>query len=183
MALKKTSGSVVIKQSITESGAATYTQERISLGLNTLDNEVFVVEALHIDPVAPKDLVMVGGKAAGTTTIQVATTSQSGIGLDASAILGYARAGLACEAFLAASLGAGFTTDVMATWSLDGGSLDSRGDGEPIGIIATPDFFIGILGSGSPDAQQGTVWMTGYRAKADAATYAALVQSELLSSA
>ena len=51
-----------------------------------------------------------------------------------------------------------------------------------IGIIATNDFFIQILGGNNVAPKIGTAKVYGYRAKADAATYAALVQSEVLSS-
>ena len=51
-----------------------------------------------------------------------------------------------------------------------------------IGIISTNDFFVQIKGNNNLATKQvfGKLW--GYRAKADAATYAALVQSEVLSS-
>ena len=52
---------------------------------------------------------------------------------------------------------------------------------EYIGIIATNDFFVQIqgTGNGNPKAVSGKLY--GYRARADAAIYAALVQSEVLS--
>jgi len=48
-------------------------------------------------------------------------------------------------------------------------------------IIATTNFFVGIIGANNtiPMSVSGRLW--GYRARADAATYAALVQSEFLS--
>ncbi len=51
-----------------------------------------------------------------------------------------------------------------------------------IGIISTNDFFLQIQGGGNLTPKIGNVKVYGYRAKADAATYAALVQSEVLSS-
>ncbi|GAH67561.1 unnamed protein product, partial [marine sediment metagenome] len=50
-----------------------------------------------------------------------------------------------------------------------------------ISIIATNNFFVSCLGSGNLGAKgvDGRMW--GYRARADASTYAALVQSEVLS--
>ena len=55
-------------------------------------------------------------------------------------------------------------------------------DLEYIGIIATNDFFVQIKGDNNTGAKSVFGKMYGYRAKADAATYAALVQSEVLSS-
>ncbi|GAI60645.1 unnamed protein product, partial [marine sediment metagenome] len=50
-----------------------------------------------------------------------------------------------------------------------------------IALIATNNFFVQLLGAGNIAVKDvaGRVW--GYRAKADSATYAALVQSEVLS--
>jgi hypothetical protein len=53
---------------------------------------------------------------------------------------------------------------------------------EYIGIIATNDFFLQIEGVGNATAKAVTAKVYGYRARADASVYAALVQSELLSS-
>jgi hypothetical protein len=51
-----------------------------------------------------------------------------------------------------------------------------------IQIIATSNFFVQIQGNGNGGvkAMSGRLW--GYRARADASAYAALVQSEVLSS-
>lgn len=51
-----------------------------------------------------------------------------------------------------------------------------------IGIIATSDMFISVNSFATAALTQAAVRVYGYRAKADAATYAALVQSEVLSS-
>ena len=53
---------------------------------------------------------------------------------------------------------------------------------EYIGIIATNDFFVQVLGTGNAAAKKVSGKLYGYRARADAAVYAALVQSEVLSS-
>ena len=53
---------------------------------------------------------------------------------------------------------------------------------DSIGIIATNDFFIQVEGTANGVAKGVTGKLYGYRAKAGAATYAALVQSEVLSS-
>jgi hypothetical protein len=52
-----------------------------------------------------------------------------------------------------------------------------------IGIIATDNFFVSGTDSAFSIRDLDVAWRVyGYRAKADAATYAALVQSEVLSS-
>ena len=50
-----------------------------------------------------------------------------------------------------------------------------------LGIIATNDFFVAVEGAGNLGAKAMTGKLYGYRAQADAATFAALTQSELLS--
>ena len=50
-----------------------------------------------------------------------------------------------------------------------------------IDILATNDFFVSIEGGNNSAAVGGSGRMWAYRARADSATYAALVQSELLS--
>ena len=50
-----------------------------------------------------------------------------------------------------------------------------------IGIIATSDAFLNIVGLNNNNAKQARVRVYGYRAKAEAAVYAALVQSQSLS--
>jgi len=54
-------------------------------------------------------------------------------------------------------------------------------DIEYIGIIATNDFFLQVEGFANTGAKAVTGKIYGYRARADASIYAALVQSEVLS--
>tara|TARA_R110002094_G_scaffold2044_1_gene8592 strand:- start:582 stop:812 length:231 start_codon:yes stop_codon:yes gene_type:complete len=75
----------------------------------------------------------------------------------------------------------------MNAGSVDGVSFQSLGMETPpsnldyIGIIATNDFFIQVKGTGNtgPRGMDGKLY--GYRARASADIYAALVQSEVLS--
>ena len=62
------------------------------------------------------------------------------------------------------------------------GKQSYTGDVDYIALIATNNFFVQVEGSNNAVAKtlSGRVW--GYRARADASTYAALVQSEVLSS-
>lgn len=168
MALKKTSEVIVIGASITESAANTFTQQAVDLQLNPLDNEVFVVQAINLDVASPDAL-------AATDTaskLSLTTTSQTAIASLASSNT-LARKNLRIQA-------AGFA---------DGGVsfVETFGDTPPsmldyIGIISTNDFFLQIQGVANTNALTGSCKMYGYRARADAATYAALVQSEVLSS-
>ena len=74
--------------------------------------------------------------------------------------------------------GAG-TVDGAAFQEVDGNNPAAQLD--YIGIIATDDFFLQVEGNNNTSAKTMNARIWGFRAKSDAATYAALVQSELLS--
>lgn len=167
MGFKKTSDLVAISFNLNESAANTYTQEEIALQLDILNNEIFVVLSVDLD-VADPDAT------AGTDTAtqaSVSTTSQTGlVGLGNTNCLATARASIRAAGFV--DSGVSFT---RAAETVPMAALDY------IGLIATNNFFVGVKGTGNGGAKdvQGRLW--GYRARADASTYAALVQSEVLS--
>ena len=165
--LKQTSSLVAIGARVVETGANTYTQQQIDLNLSPLDREVFVVLAVNLDPQAPECVAGV------STAVSASITSTSQIsvqGLDNANCLANTR--LDCVQ--------------------DGGSVTgvpyTRGAGESqatqleyLGIIATNDFFLGMKGTGNTAAKFCNAKVYGYRARASADIYAALVQSEVLS--
>tara|TARA_Y100001938_G_scaffold55741_1_gene77776 strand:+ start:272 stop:775 length:504 start_codon:yes stop_codon:yes gene_type:complete len=167
MGLKKTSNTIAVSFSVTESAANTLTSDTVQLPLDPLNNEVFVVQMLDIDPQGPDSI-------AGTSTsvdVTVSTTSRTSVGsLAAPNVMGIARRGITMNA--GSVDGVTFQSDlpVAAAPQMD-----------YLAIIATDDFHVNILGTNNnnPKTCQGRIY--GYRAKADAAAYAALVQSELLS--
>tara|TARA_Y100001963_G_scaffold17100_1_gene21079 strand:+ start:44 stop:589 length:546 start_codon:yes stop_codon:yes gene_type:complete len=165
--LKDTSGIISISFGLDEAAANTYTQEQINLQLNPLDNEVFVVLGVDLDPEAPDAI------AATNTTSQagVTKTSQTApLNLSSNDLIAVATRNIRAAGFV--DSGVGFTHTSIDTPS----ALL-----EYVDILATNDFFVYIVGAGNanPKGVSGRMW--GYRAKADAATYAALVQSEVLS--
>ena len=168
MALKKSSEIIRIGFSVLESGPNTFTQERVDLQLNPLDQEVFVVVAADLDPASPFNV-------AGTNTqigMSVSSTSLTGLAnLNNSSTIANTVIDIRQDP-------AGVNGVSVVRTSLDSppAALDY------IAIIATNDFFVQIEGVGNPQARLGFGALWGYRAKADAATYAALVQSEVLSS-
>jgi len=168
--LTQTSSLITIGFSNTESAANTFTQARVDLQLNPLDNEVFVVQAINLDPLAP-DVVPGTNTATGaslTTNSQTAIASLAVTSCMATASLNIRTAG----ALAAASAGVGFTRTSMET---------PPAGLEYIGIIATNDFFTQIQGTGNTGAKGISGKIYGFRAKAASSIYAALVQSELLS--
>ena len=167
--LKQSSSLIVIGARVSDAAAiGAFTQASVDLQLNPLDNEVFVVQAIDIDCAPPEAI-------AGTDTAvncSVTTTSQTALaGLESTNTL--ARKELAIRAAGFVDGGVGFET----------ASMESPPSGlEYIGIIATNDFFIQLQSSNNVGTRAASVKMYGYRATASSSIYAALVQSELLSS-
>ena len=77
---------------------------------------------------------------------------------------------------------------IRAAGFVDGGVPFTRtaqetytGDLDYISIISTNNFFVQLVGAGNLANKGVSGRLFGYRARADSATYAALVQSEILS--
>lgn len=167
MALKRSSQTVSIGFAITESAPNTFTQTSVDLNLSPLDNEVFVVQSINLDPFFPD---AVAGQDS-SVNCALTSTSQTAVGTLAEAnCLSKATTFIAASGFVDG--GVGFQQQAIET---PPANLDY------IGIIATSDFFVQVLGVGNLVAKGATGKLYGYRARADAATYAALVQSEVLS--
>ena len=162
--LKQTSSVVSIGFEVTESAANTFTQGSVDLNLSPLDREVFVCLAVNMDPFNP-DLGAAESQVATslTTTSQTATTNLSNSNCLANAITS-----IKADATRAVGLITGAIETPPATL-------------EYIGIIATNDFFVQVTGIGNTVAKGVTGKLYGYRARADASIYSALVQSEVLS--
>ena len=164
--LKATSASISIGFGVTESAANTFTQASVDLNLDPLNREVFVVTAINLDPLPP-DCV------AGTNTrvnTALTTTSQSGV-------VGLSNANCMSVANLYIRQNAA---------SLDGVPFMTVAEQPPatldyLGIIATNDFFVQVTGDGNGNVKSVQGKLYGYRARATADIYAALVQSEVLS--
>lgn len=168
MGFKKTSDLIAVSFGLTESAANTYTQEEIALQLDVLNNEIFVVLAVDINLLPPDALAGVDTSTAGSVT----ATSQTAIGnLDSSNTIATAREFIRAAGFVDG--GVGFSRAAMESYT---------GDVDYIALIATNNFFVSVQGSGNAVAKGTTGRVWGYRARADASTYAALVQSEVLSS-
>lgn len=168
MSLKRTSSTIVIGARVPESAANTFTEGSVDLQLNPLDNEVFVVQAIDLNVANPDAIAATDTSVTATLT----TTSQTSLpGLQSSNTLALKELSIRAGGFVDG--GVSFQTHSMET---PPAMLDY------IGIIATNDFFLQIQGAANAGAKAVSCKVYGYRAKADAATYAALVQSEVLSS-
>jgi hypothetical protein len=168
MTLKKTSDTIVVSFRVDESAANTFTQIEQTLQLDPLNNEVFVIQAIDLDPSSP-DAV------AGTNTSVdacVSTVSRLTVG-------GINDTNVVAAASLQIR-GAGYVDGGVPFQQMHPDS-PVAGDLKWVAILATNNFFVSIIGGNNtiPRRCNGRMW--GYRAKASASVYAALVQSELLS--
>lgn len=165
--LKQTSSTVAIGFSVDESAPNTFTQGSIDLNLSPLDNEVFVVQAVNMEAEMPDGLAGTDTKVISSLT----TTSQT-------TVVGLANSN--CMATKA--------NFIQAAGFLDSGCSFQTGEAEStpatlefLGIIATNDFFIQVQGTNNVGAKGLSGKLYGYRAKAEASIYSALVQGEVLS--
>ena len=176
MALKKTSQTIMIGAS-TDEFDTTMKEVNIDLQLNPLDNEVFVVQAIEFDlsnTISDSDFDATTNGRVAAVDVSVSTTSRTTIGtLNDSNVLATCHLAFATSDTVGKAIAFDFQQKPDTAASI----LDY------IGIIATSDFSIQSQATNLNDAlDAGALRLYGYRAKADAATYAALVQSEVLSS-
>jgi len=165
--LKTSSSPIMVSASFTETAVDTFTQLRVDLQLNPLDNEVFVVQAIDLNGASP-DL---NANLNSATFASLSTTSRATIGsIGDSNVMAVAQKDIKNDGVSAVAF------QQTAPETPTASNLDY------IGIIATNDFFVQILGVNNLVAKACQTRVYGYRATADASVYAALVQSEVLSS-
>jgi hypothetical protein len=167
MGFKKTSETIAISFGVSEVAPNTFVQDEISLQLDVLNNEIFVVVGVDLDLANPDALAGIDT----ATRASVTSTSQTGISnLAQTNCIASAR-----DAIRAAGFVDGGVAFARAAETTPLGSVDY------ISLIATNNFFVQLLGTANVAVKslEGRMW--GYRARADASTYAALVQSEVLS--
>ena len=164
--LKQTSSLIVISEGTSTSAPNTFTSEKVDLQLNALDQEVFVVMGVDIDLSDPELVV-------GTETVanmSISTTERTTVGgIGQTNVLAHNRIRIQND---------GGALVVRGQYSSDSAPSTSL---EYLGIIATNDFYLNIDGTGNVGNLSGNARLYGYRAKADAAIFSSLVQSELLS--
>jgi len=167
MGLKKTSELIAVSFAFSETGPNVFTQQEIALQLDILNNEVAVVMAIDIDLGSPDAQAAVNSQTIGSVTTTSQTATQN---LGNSNTLAVARDEIRAAGFVDG--GVSFSRKADSTYAAN---MDA------IGIIATNNFFVQLVGGNNVVAKtiSGRVWLQ--RAKADSSTYAALVQSEVLS--
>lgn len=164
--LKQSSSTVSIGFDLSETGPNTFIQGSVDLNLSPLDREVFVVTAINLDPTEP-DAIAATNTA---TNCSLTTTTQTAVqNLGNANCLATAKLSIRAAGFVDGGIGFQRLVETPAA------TVDY------IGIIATNDFFVQLEGNANATAKAVAGKVYGYRAKASADIYAALVQSEVLS--
>ncbi len=163
--------------------AGNYTEKRIDLQLNPLDEEVFVVTAVKMDLDLTGNLpvnLFGGGNTNKIYGGQVALTKNSRP--SALSNLGENTCFATAREFLGTAEDSQAGGDYAVAYSIQEDNSDTPSQLGYIDIIATNDFFVGL--EAAADATNLKVYgkVYGYRARAKSSIYAALVQSEVLSS-
>jgi hypothetical protein len=167
--LKATSSPIQISAAVTEVAANTLVVDQIDLTLNVLDNEVFVVTQINLDVDAPDSIANTSTAVDAT----VSTTRRTTVGSIADQnVLGSASRQIVCNAGMTPDGGIAFDRE---------DPLFSALEMDYLGIIATNNAFLNLVGTNNGNVKQVRARIYGFRATADSSTYAALVQSELLS--
>ena len=167
--LKSTSSPIQISARAVEAVAGTLAETEIQLSLNPLDNEVFVVTQVNLDVDAPDSV------AATSTRCQasLSTTTRATVGTIADQnVLAAADRQIICNS--------GMTPDGGIPFDREDPTFTALSE-DYIGIIATDNAFLQVVSTGGGNVKNARVRIYGYRAKASASVYAALVQSEVLS--
>jgi len=167
--LKQTSSPIQISASVTELAPNTFVAETIELSLNPLDSQVFVVTQVNIDVDAP-DAVTAQSTAC---LASLSTTQRTTVGdIRDQNVLGAASRQIICAA--------GMTADGGHVFDREDPTYTSLSE-DYIGIIATSNAFLNLIGDFNGNAKTCRVRIFGFRATASSSVYAALVQSEVLS--
>jgi len=178
MGLKRTSEVITISTRRDNGAPSAFAVQAIDLQLNPLDQEVFVVTGVKIDFMSyPPSLAIPVNNSVNYANEEVALSTTRPLSMPD---LGDSNVIASASRWARYYVGAGGDTTSYAL--AENGPIDTPDSNlDYIGICATSDMFLSLDGFGSSLITDAAVRIYGYRAKADAATYAALVQSEVLS--
>ena len=162
--LKRTSSDFFISAQLDETAPNTFTTSTITLPLNALDREVFVITGIILDPGTPEAIPVTRTSVAMQLTRNVATVM---VGLEDFNLIAHSietiQGGVAEFDFFSRSYG---------------NQINESGT-DYIDVVATPNMFLSVQGAGNVAASGSALRIYGYRAKADVSVYSALIASEL----
>ena len=165
--ITETSSIITISGRIDELLPNTFVTEQITLSLNPLDREAFIVYAVQTD-IAPPD-ALPGVNTGSTLTLSTTARTTTG-GLNDSNVFHQHIMQIRAAGFV--DSGVGFQQS----------GPDSASTQLPyLALIATDNFHVNLQGFNNVAVGQGQFKVYGQRVRLGADQYAALVQSELLS--
>ena len=168
MGFKKRTELINVSGSANETAANTFLQLEVSLDLDPLNREVFIVTDCYLDPFTPSSVAATNTQmAASLTNVSRATVASIG---DSQ-----------CISNVADRIFAGAAEFNYARINMPIAQQSTGSPRDYLAIISTPNFFVQVQGINNTGALGSHFRLTGYRAVADADTYAALVASEVLS--
>lgn len=167
MGLKKTSEILNIGGSGTQSGVDVFTTIEQTLPLSSLDREVFVVTDAWIEL---PNMAPVAGVSV-SVDVSITKTDVGALGtINDPALIARKNCNLL-----------GQVAGTLGVWE-DRFPGDASTTGTPrdyLSVIATPNFFVNVNTNQTGNANTAAVRLQGYRAKATADLYAALVTEEI----
>ncbi len=166
MGLKQITDLVNIGANVNESAAGVYTESTVGINLSPVDRQVFVITDVSFTATNPERIP----NTMTQNIVQVCKTTQTAIiGANDSDLISRTERNI----YGGGAEFSGQELDFSGTQASTGGKNDY------LMILATEDAFLGILGTANVGTMWGQVRITGFYATADAATYNALVLSEL----
>ena len=182
--LKQTSSPIIISFGIDELANNTFIQETIQLGLNPLDNEVFVVTGVKFDQSLPTIDVTLGAGLTETSFSRVSLSKNNRTSVGNLSDTNVMATGVRATQFTAYQGLGGFPNagGPIVVYAEQNSFDTPVADMEYLDIVATDNMFVQLVGQNNIGAMSCVGKIYGYRARADSGSiYAALVQSELLS--
>jgi len=168
MAFKKKTELINVSGQILESAQNTFTQVEVSLDLDPVSREIFVVTDAYLDPFTPSSVAGLRTSTALSVT-NVSRTAVSGL------------SDSQCISNVTDTIFGGVAEFSFARTAMPVAQQSIGTPRDYLSIISTPNFFVQCEGTNNISASGGGFRITGFRATADADTYAALVASEVLS--
>ena len=175
MGLKRNSELLQIGASVTMTGVDISTEVKVSLPLSSLDREVFVITDVIMDVDFPAIIEGTNSR----TFAQLTKTQKGNVNGTLVEFVAINDPDLVARVDERIIFPGSGELAFVRTSSYDNHQNTTGTLLDNLGILATPDFFLSCDTVGAGSAKSAFVRVYGYRAKADADTYAAMVTSEL----
>ncbi len=169
MALKKTSEIFTISTRAAQTAVDGFVESEINLSLNILDQEILAIYAVDVDMSQPDADVASGSQSVDMSLTATTQTAVSNISQPSCIAAG--------QLSRKNDNGAGLLGDTVALFQSSNTPVAS--DIPWIYLVATDNMFLQLDSTNAGTTKSANVRIWAQRMKADAATYAALVNSEL----